>query len=68
LHNYITMYGAKNIKKKVAKTVCQNFVSEGIFLSVFIKELHGGVCGHKYPGMMKLTVTTHNFSNMPKNA
>jgi len=46
----------KNIKKST-KTVRQNFVSEGIILSVFTKELQGGVCRHKFPGMMKLTVT-----------
>jgi hypothetical protein len=49
------MHGAKNIKKKVAKTVHQNVACQDIFLSVFIKELHGGVCEHKYPGTMKLT-------------
>jgi len=67
LYNYIRMYGAKNIKKS-SKTVCQNFVSEGIFLSVFIKELQRGLCRHKYPGIMKLTVTTCKFANTPKNA
>jgi hypothetical protein len=58
----------QNTLKKVAKTVYQTFISEGIFLSVLIKELHGGVRVHKYPRMMKLTVTTRKFANMPKNA
>jgi hypothetical protein len=57
------MYGAKHILKS-----SKNCLSKlGIFLFVFIKELHGGVHGHKYPRVMKLTVTTRKFANTPKN-